>query len=107
MHTHSTEKRNHGARDPLGGLKRPRLLVRAARLGLADYSRKRDLGRILRETELPGPSTALPRLIEEEADMEARRQGGLTTYSVIHHLEVLIALMAEVRLVPRWSATGG
>lgn len=36
-------------------LKRPQLLIRAARAGLADYNRSRDLKRLIRTPEAPGP----------------------------------------------------
>jgi hypothetical protein len=66
----------------LADLRRPQLLIRAARCGLADYRRDRDLRRIL---------DAHP-----SSDRAVRRIAGLT-----RHIEVLIALMCEVRLLPR------
>ncbi|WP_244867469.1 DUF6477 family protein [Vannielia litorea] len=92
---------------PLGGLRRPRLLIRAARLGLSDYSRTRDLKRIMRVTTLPAPTKALRDLMDTEAEMEEGRQSGLSTYSVIRHVEVLIALMAEARLLPQGPVQPG
>lgn len=93
-------------RDPLSGIRRPSLLIRAARLGLADYSRTRDLKRIMRVATLPAPTRAVRDLIETEAEMEQGRQSGLSTYSVIRHVEVMIALMAEARLLPRDPVEG-
>ncbi|WP_376873112.1 DUF6477 family protein [Albirhodobacter sp. R86504] len=84
----------------LAELKRPRLLVRAARLGIAQYNRKRDLRRLLRGTDAPGPEAALARLIDEEAQLEEVRQSGETTYSLNRHIEILIAILAEARLLP-------
>ncbi|QDC11583.1 hypothetical protein FHY55_09995 [Oceanicola sp. D3] len=81
-------------------MRRPSLLIRAARLGLTDYSRTRDLKRIMRVTTLPAPTRAVRDLLETEAAMEEGRQEGLSTYSVIRHVEVMIALMAEARLLP-------
>ncbi|MGR3794768.1 DUF6477 family protein [Vannielia sp. SX4] len=91
---------------PLGGLRRPKLLIRAARLGLADYSRTRDLKRIMRVATLPAPTQAVRDLIRTEAEMEEGRQTGLSTYSVIRHVEVMIALLAEARLLPQETAEG-
>ncbi|MCO6382176.1 MAG: hypothetical protein JXQ91_02640 [Vannielia sp.] len=85
----------------MGGIRRPKLLIRAARLGLADYSRSRDLKRIMRVATLPAPTRAVRDLIETEAEMEEGRQHGLSTYSVIRHVEVMIALLAEARLLPQ------
>ena len=80
-------------------LSRPRLLIRAARFGIADYRRERDLRRLV-EAALP-PARAVPRLIDEEERLETCRVAGSAEYSVARHIEVLIALMAEVRLLPR------
>ncbi len=85
--------------ETLATLRRPRLLVRAARFGIEDYNRNRDLRRILRGDSLPGPSDALPRLMDMEAVHEDTRQRGDGAYSVARHLEILIALMAEARLL--------
>jgi hypothetical protein len=83
-------------------IRRPRLMIRAARLGLADYRRERDLRRLLGAT--PRPDQALPALIEAEARAEATRQGDDAAYSIVAHVELLIALMAEARLLARPSA---
>lgn len=47
-------------------LKRPELLVRAARAGLIDYNRKRDLKRLMRTAETPSPDRAVAALLAEE-----------------------------------------
>ncbi|MEL6206957.1 MAG: DUF6477 family protein [Pseudomonadota bacterium] len=85
--------------DALHAIRRPRLLIRAARHGMEDYNRNRDLKRILRGTALPGPSAALPQLMDLEAVQEQTRQRGDAGYSIASHLEILIALMAEARLL--------
>ncbi|WP_128253880.1 DUF6477 family protein [Falsirhodobacter deserti] len=85
-------------RNILANLSRPRLLVRAARLGIDEYRRERDLRRL---TDHSRPESALPRLLETEARLEETRLAGDASYSVARHVEVLIALMAEVRLLPR------
>ena len=85
--------------DTLARINRPRLLIRAARFGLKDYNRNRDLKRILRGDAVPGPSHALSRLMDLEAAQEDTRQRGDAGYSVSMHLELLIAIMAEARLI--------
>jgi hypothetical protein len=40
------------------------------------------------------------RLLTEEEALEATRKAGDAGYSVARHIDVLIALMAEVRLLP-------
>jgi hypothetical protein len=86
------------------GLRRPRLLVRAARAGLADYNRARDLGRVMRAAGAPAPDRALRVLLAEEERVEAIRQAGDASYSFARHIELLIAMMAEARLLPRQGA---
>jgi hypothetical protein len=88
----------------LASLRRPRLLIRAARFGLADYNRDRDLMRLMRLPATPSPARAVDGLIAEEARLEAIRLAGEASYSVARHVEVLIALMAEARLLPRPGA---
>jgi hypothetical protein len=83
----------------LANLRRPRLLIRAARFGLEDYRRERDLRRLLQETA--NPDRILPALLAEEARLENIRKTGDLSYPVARHIEVLVALMAEVNLLPR------
>lgn len=82
-------------------LRRPRLLIRAARFGIVDYNRDRDLKRLMKSASTPTPTRAVDGLMEEEARLEQIRKTGDGTYSVSRHVEVLIALMAEARLLPR------
>ena len=82
----------------LATLRRPRLLIRAARHGLQDYRRDRDLSRLIGGVGPAHGAFALPRLIEAEAETEQDRTSGSATYSIVRHVELLIALMAEARL---------
>ncbi|MDR0810376.1 MAG: DUF6477 family protein [Gemmobacter sp.] len=83
----------------LAELRRPRLLIRAARCGMEDYRRERDLKRLLRH-EISSPERALPRLLDEEERLEQTRRDGDASYSLNRHIEVLIALLGEMRLLP-------
>jgi len=83
----------------IADLRRPRLLIGAARHGLADYRRERDLRRLI-DGAAP-PERSLPRLLWEEERLEATRRSGDATYCVARHIEFLVALMAEVRLLPQ------
>ncbi|MBD3787785.1 MAG: hypothetical protein IE922_12630 [Sphingomonadales bacterium] len=85
----------------LGALRRPRLLIRAARFGQVDYSRNRDLRRLLQLPTAPGPEAALQALLLAEEDLETARRQGMAGYNLIRHIEVLIAMMAEARHLPR------
>lgn len=84
----------------LSALRRPRLLIRAARFGLAEYNRDRDLKRLIRRETMPTPSHALGWLIEEEARVEEVRRTQTAGYSPARHIELLVAIMAEARLLP-------
>jgi hypothetical protein len=81
----------------LRGLRRPALLIRAARIGQGDYVRRRDLARILRTSRLPASGAAVMALMEREAELDERRRSGAAGYTVAAHVEVLAALMAEAR----------
>ena len=83
----------------LADLRRPRLLIRAARCGVDDYRRDRDLRRLIDGTM--SPDRALPRLMREEKQLEEIRLSGDAEYSVSRHIEVLIAMLGEIRLLPR------
>ena len=80
-------------------LRRPRLLIRAARFGLTDYRRDKDLPRVLQRPAPTCPEQALQELVAEEQAIEAIRQSGDVTYSIGRHIELLVALMSEARLL--------
>jgi len=91
-----TDLRSH-----LAELKRPRLLIRAARLGLPDYRRDRDLRRLMGTASPPPPQISVARLIEAEDRLETFRREGASSYSPARHVDLLIALMSEAQLLPR------
>ncbi|MBQ4823012.1 hypothetical protein J4729_00360 [Leisingera sp. HS039] len=76
-------------------LRRPRILARAARLGAQNYSRQRDLRRILGYGTLPKPAAAVMQLLELESAQDTARKAGEAGYSLIRHVDVLIALAGE------------
>ncbi|MEJ1992442.1 MAG: DUF6477 family protein [Maritimibacter sp.] len=84
----------------LAALRRPGLLVRAARMGRVSYRRERDLNRILNRVDNPATERALALLLEAEEELEAQRKHGATGYSPMRHVEVLSAVMAEAQRVP-------
>jgi hypothetical protein len=83
----------------LKNLRRPQLLIRAARLGQEDYNRSRDLKRVLKSATPPSPGKALMMLISAEAEIEDRRQNDEATYSIARHVDVLVAMMGEARIL--------
>jgi len=88
----------------VAALRRPPLLTRAARLGQAEYSRTRDLRRLMRTPVAPTPEKAVATLLAEEQELEATRQSGAAGYNLLRHIEVLIAMVAETRLLARSQA---
>lgn len=86
-------------RTMLDTLRRPRLLMRAARFGLGEYRRERDLRRHVAVAS--SPEDTVSSLISVEAKLEATRVSGDAGYSVARHIEVLIALLAEAQLLRR------
>lgn len=86
-------------RSLLANLIRPRLLIRAARHGVQDYQRDRDLKRLFSAGHVPGPEAAMTQLLAHEQELEITRKNGDAGYSIARHVDLLIALMAEVRLI--------
>jgi hypothetical protein len=83
----------------LAARRRPRLLIRAARLGARDYRRDVHLPRLLGYGTLPAPAPALMRLLEIEEEHNDRRRAGDAGYSLTRHLDVLIAVVGEAALL--------
>ncbi len=85
--------------DLLDTVTRPRLLISAARLGAAQYRRDIHLPRHLGTDLLPDHAVALEALIEIEAELDEERRARRTGYAVARHVDVMIALMGEARLL--------
>jgi len=83
----------------LATLRRPRLLISAARYGLAEYRRERDLTRLLKGGRPENASAALLQLMDLEEEMDDLRRSGSARYAVGQHIEFLIALMSEAKLI--------
>lgn len=85
-------------------LKRPKLLVRAARFGLDDYKRERDLLRVLKCMRIPRPGDAIMQLLDVEAALNERRVARDATYMLSQHIDALTAIMGEARLLQASAA---
>ncbi len=83
----------------LNALRRPKILIRAARAGVVDYRRERDLKRLLRQSRSAAPHHAIGSLLVEEDRLESTRTAGEATYSIQRHVAVLTAILAEARLL--------
>ncbi len=80
-------------------LRRPQLLIRAARHGAQDYRRDRHLQRLLGYGTLPRPGAAVLRLMDIERALNDQRCDGDASYSLPRHVDVLIAMMGEAQLL--------
>ena len=79
------------------GLRRPRMLIRAARAGQSGWRRERDLPRLLRIDDCPTPGACLRRLRAEEEMLNAARLERSADYDLNRHVLLMIAILAEMR----------
>lgn len=86
-------------------LKRPALLVRTARHGIADFNRIVHLRRSLKTETLPSPGQAIIKLMELEAVLDAQRLAQRAEYSIARHIELLVAIMCEVNILKASNAS--
>lgn len=84
-------------RPAMESLRRPRILIRAAREGQSGWRRDRDLRRLLRLDHTPAPGAALPRLRAEEALQNDARLQRAADYDMHRHVLLMIAILAEMR----------
>ncbi len=83
----------------MAALRRPRLLIRAARFGLMEYRRGTHLPRHLGIGALPRSGPALMQLMDLEQMLEHQRKKRDAGYSAARHVDILIAMMGEARLL--------
>lgn len=83
----------------LKNLRRPPILIDAARNGAMSYNRNRHLQRVLGYGQLPRTTEALPKLLDMESALEGQRASDFAGYSLARHLDVLIATVAEAQLL--------
>ena len=83
--------------DALKSLRRPALLVKAARMAMPYYSKEKSIRSLLGQAALPGRKECILRLMEREREMDVARQHKNPAYSVARHIEVLTALMHEAQ----------
>ena len=83
----------------LAEIRWPRLLIRAARIGMAEYRRSVHLKRHLGFGALPQSGAALIELMEMESVLNRQRQSCDAAYSVARHVDIMIAVMGEARIL--------
>ena len=81
----------------LAALRRPRLLMRATACGLPDYRRSAAAKRL--GLQALSAAKSIEKLFALEAESEAARRLRSPNYRPARHLEILIALCAEIALL--------
>lgn len=82
----------------LNALHRPRLLIQAARIGASTYRRELHLSRLF-DGPVPRAGAALEALMEMEDSLNQDRKDGSAAYCAAEHVDLLIAMMGEGRLM--------
>lgn len=85
-------------------MRRPPLLIRAARIAAQDYCRDPHLGRVLGADRAPRAAAALMELLDIEAALDVSRRKREAGYTVGQHVAVLTAVLGEARLLAEASA---
>lgn len=80
-------------------MRRPALLLRAARHGAPKYRRNIHLPRALNGLEPAKHGNAILRLLEEEERLNDLRLTGEAAYSATRHVMLMIAVLAEAALL--------
>jgi hypothetical protein len=78
-------------------LRRPKMLMRAAQIGVAEYKRVAHLPRLLGYGRMPKQSEAILKLIEIEKNLKALRKAGESADNPLRHIDVMIAIVGEAR----------
>ena len=78
-------------------LRRPKMLMRAAQIGVAEYKRVAHLPRLLGYGRMPKQSEAILKLIEIEKNLKALRKAGESADNTLRHIDVMIAIVGEAR----------
>lgn len=84
--------------EKLDQMQRPSLLIRAARHGVTTYCRDVHLRRLLANPP-QHPAACLAQLMEVEATQDQARRIERADYRVAEHVQTLIAIMAEARVL--------
>jgi len=83
----------------LNKLSRPKLLIRAARIGAQSYRRNVHLRKHFGYGAMPRSGQALLGLLEMETALNEQRREKDASYSAVRHVEILIAMMGEARIL--------
>lgn len=79
----------------LNNVKRPKILIRAARAGIANYQRN-SIKKLIKNWESMDSNVILDHLISIENAINAERLENEPNYDMRQHITVLTAIMAEI-----------
>ena len=82
-------------------IKRPRILIKAAKIGLKHYEREKGLEQLLRLNKGAKPESVVEKLVAAEATINEQRVNGGASYSLDRHINLLTALLNEMCLLER------
>ena len=80
----------------LSNLKRPKIIIKAAKIASQTYRRSRDLSRVLGYSHPALNSSIHQQLFDLEHSINQKRCLGDASYDLKTHVQVLSALLAEV-----------
>lgn len=89
----------------LAQVRRPSLLMRAARIGAQDFQREVHLPRVLGAATPTRHGPALMQLMEIETVINEQRLNEGSSYNLLQHVEVMIALVAEAHALINLTRT--
>ncbi len=87
--------------DVLYGMKRPKILLQAAKIGLKTYSRNRVLKHLFKAQKIPQPMQVIKQLMINEMTLEKARKSGSAAYDMKIHIQIMTALLQEICLLPK------
>mgnify|MGYP001027722072 CR=1 FL=1 len=90
----------HNVVNELNNLRRPKLLIRAARAGMAEYRKSGKPGAL---PQCQSTQKTVDVLLQKEALLNGERLEQNAAYSVRKHIQILSALMVEVGEVSQLS----
>lgn len=88
----------------LSNIKRPKLIIRAARSGTSQYQRSRFIKQYPSLSPKHSSETFLNRLLIEENEINQSRHNDDPAYNVRKHIAVLTAILAEANSIPQQTS---
>ena len=84
---------------------RPKILMKAAQIGLQSYRRDVDLKKILGTRNISDNTQIISQLSDREIELEEARKSGNAAYDMNKHIQIMTALLQELYLLPKKRLT--